>query len=58
MEKLIGLLRDYQSASEGDRKEELREDYVREVIGWNRDDLIWMNDEWFRIPDGFVCRSI
>ena len=55
MEKVIGLLRDYQSALDGERKEELRDDYVREVIGWNRDDLVWMSDEWFRIPDGCVC---
>ena len=55
MEKVIGLLRDYQSVTDEERREQLAEDYRREVLGWNRDDLIWMNDDWFRIPDGWTC---
>lgn len=52
MERVIGLLRDYQNAPKGECKEQLKKEYQREVIGWNRDDLLWMNDAWFQISDG------
>ena len=52
MERVICLLRDYQNAPEGECKEQLKKEYQREVIGWNRDYLLWMNDAWFQIPDG------
>ena len=55
MERVIGLLRDCQSVEDGERKEQLRDDYRREVISWNRDNLLWMSDEWFQIPDGCAC---
>ena len=56
MERVICLLRDYQNAPEGECKEQLKKEYQREVIGWNRDDLLWMNDAWLHWMVGLMER--